>query len=179
MTPGAPGDNSSNNSSRNASKTPVGETSKPPSRGLAPNPNASLPPPPKIVTKSALESEAQARDALRKEFLALQETVKATDILIPFVFYDGTHIPAGKVKLKKGDPIWLFLERCRKVGAELGVGGAGGGGKASRAGKARRDNRREWARVGVDDLMCVRGGIIIPHVSCCSLHTPLRGISII
>lgn len=26
--------------------------------------------------------------------------------------------------------------------------------------------RREWARVGVDDLMLVRGEVIIPHVSC-------------
>jgi protein FAM50 len=140
---------------------------KAPTRRLAPNPDASLPPPPKVITKSAIESEAQARDALRREFLAIQEKVKATEILIPFVFYDGTNIPGGKAKVKKGDPIWVFLERCRKVGAELGVAGAGGGGR----GRGRRDNRREWARVGVDDLMCVRGEVIIPHV-CLSLSYP-------
>jgi len=89
----------------------------------------------------------------------MQEAVKNTEILIPFIFYDGTNIPAGTVKVKKGDPVWLFLDRCRKVGAELGVGGANGGAKA------RKDNRREWARIGVDDLMLVRGEIIIPHVS--------------
>ena len=55
-----------------------------------------------------------------------------------------------------GDHIWVFLDLSRKVGAELGVGGSGGE-KAS--------VRREWARVGVDDLMLVRGEIILPHVS--------------
>ena len=143
---------------RSASRTPKDESPKPPVRKIAPNPNVNLPRP-KVLTKAALEAETQARDALRKEFLAIQEKVKATDIMIPFVFYDGTNIPAGKVKVKKGDPIWLFLDRCRKVGAELGVAGAGGGSRG------RKDHRREWARVGVDDLMLVRGEVIIPHVS--------------
>ena len=104
------------------------------------------------MTKSALLQEAQTRESLRKEFLAIQETVKATEIIIPFVFYDGTNIPGGACKIKKGDYVWLFLDRSRKVGAELGVGG---GEKAK--------SRNEWARVGVDDLMLVRGEIIIPH----------------
>jgi protein FAM50 len=77
--------------------------------------------------------------------------------VIPFVFYDGTNIPGGKVKVKKGDHIWLFLDRCRKVGAELGVSGTGNTGGDKNA-------RREWARVSVDDLMLVRGDLIIPHV---------------
>ncbi|ODH51443.1 hypothetical protein GX48_02501 [Paracoccidioides brasiliensis] len=144
---------------KSPSKTPAEGSPKPPTRRIAPNPNLSIPPP-KVVTKSAREAEAQTRDALRREFLALQEKVKATEILIPFVFYDGTNIPVGTVKVKKGDPIWVFLERCRKVAAELGIGGAGGGG---RSGRGRKDHRREWARVGVDDLMCVRGNVIIPH----------------
>lgn len=122
------------------------------------NPNA--PPPPKALTKAAQDAEAQARDTLRKEFLVMQEAVKNTEILVPFAFFDGTSIPAGSVKMKKGDPVWLFLDRCRKVGAELGVRGASG------AAKAKRDNRREWARVSVDDLMLVKGDIIVPHVSC-------------
>ncbi|KAL1971379.1 hypothetical protein VTN77DRAFT_332 [Rasamsonia byssochlamydoides] len=141
--------------SRSLSKTPGDASPKPPVRKITANPNA--PPPPKAITKASLEAEAQARDALRKEFLAMQEAIKATEILIPFVFYDGTNIPAGTVKVKKGDPVWLFLDRCRKVGAELGVGGAQTGGRV------RKDNRREWARVSVDDLMLVRGEIIVPH----------------
>lgn len=128
-----------------------------PARKITANPNA--PPPPKTLTKAALEAEAQARDALRKEFLTMQEAIKATEIIIPFVFYDGTNIPAGQVRVKKGDHVWLFLDRCRKVGAELGVGGA------QKSSRAKRDHRREWARVGVDDLMLVRGDIIVPHVS--------------
>lgn len=102
-----------------------------------------------------MEAEAQARDTLRKEFLAMQESVKNTEIAVPFVFFDGTSIPAGSVKMKKGDYIWLFLDRCRKVGAELGVGGANGASKA----------RKEWARISVDDLMLVKGDVIVPHVS--------------
>lgn len=121
------------------------------------NPNA--PPPPKALTKASLEADALARDTLRKEFMVMQEAVKNTDILIPFVFYDGTSIPAGSVKVKKGDHVWLFLDRCRKVGAEMGVRGG------SNASQAKKDTRREWARVSVDDLMLVKGDIIVPHVS--------------
>lgn len=112
------------------------------------------------MTKAALLREAQTREQLRKDFLSMQEAVKATEIILPFVFYDGTNIPGGNCKVKKGDHIWVFLDRSRKVAAELGVGG---GEKAS--------NRREWARVGVDDLMLVRGEVIIPHVSCPSQAT--------
>lgn len=107
---------------------------------------------PRALTKAALRREAAERDALRKEFLLLQAAVKATEIAIPFVFYDGTNIPGGIVRVKKGDFIWVFLDKSRKVGAELGVGGE----KSATA-------RRDWARVGVDDLMLVRGSLIIPH----------------
>ncbi|PQE03718.1 hypothetical protein CJF30_00006416 [Rutstroemia sp. NJR-2017a BBW] len=105
---------------------------------------------PKALTKSALLKEAQTRESLRKEFLQIQEAVKATEIAIPFVFYDGTNIPGGVCRVKKGDFVWVFLDRSRKVGAELGVG-------------EKANSSREWARVGVDDLMLVRGSLIIPH----------------
>ncbi len=113
--------------------------------------NASVGVVPKALTKSELLREAQTRESLRKEFLALQEAVKATEISIPFVFYDGTNIPGGVCRVKKGDFIWVFLDRSRKVGADLGVG-------------EKANSRREWARIGVDDLMMVRGSLIIPHV---------------
>lgn len=103
----------------------------------------------KSMSKSALLREAQTREQLRKEFLIMQEAVKATDFLVPFVFYNGADVPGGICRVKKGDFIWLFLERARKVGAEVS--------SSDRI-------RREWARVGVDDLMFVRGDIIIPHV---------------
>ena len=128
-------------------------------------PNNSVAFTPKIMTKSALLRESHTREQLRKEFLAMQEAVKATEILIPFVFYDGTNIPGGVCKVRKGDYIWLFLDRSRKVGAELGIGGSsGGGGSGGGGGGKEKDSvRREWARVGVDDLMLVRGEVIIPH----------------
>lgn len=109
---------------------------------------------PKAQTKAALLRDAQAREGLRKEFLAMQEAVRATEVDIPFVFYDGTNIPGGVCRIKKGEFVWVFLDRSRKVGAELGVGE---GNLAS--------TRKEWARVSVDDLMMVRGSVIIPHVS--------------
>jgi protein FAM50 len=107
---------------------------------------------PKAMSKAALLKEAQTREQLRKEFILMRDAVMATEMLLPFVFYDGTNIPGGVCRVKKGDPIWVFLDKARKVGAETG----GGGGDKS---------RREWARVGVDDLMLVREEVIIPHVS--------------
>ncbi|KAI0889493.1 XAP5-domain-containing protein [Annulohypoxylon maeteangense] len=105
---------------------------------------------PRSVTKAALLREAAEREALRREFLVRQEAVKAAEIVIPFVFYDGTDIPGGTVRVKKGDFVWVFLDKSRKVGADLGLG-------------EKANARREWARVGVDDLMMVRGNIIVPH----------------
>lgn len=116
--------------------------------------NASVGVAPRALTKAALRREAAEREALRREFLVLQAAVKAAEIAIPFVFYDGTNIPGGTVRVRKGDFIWVFLDKSRKVGAELGVGG-----------DKTANSRREWARVGVDDLMLVRGTMIIPHVS--------------
>lgn len=109
---------------------------------------------PRALTKAALRREAAEREALRREFLALQEAVKNTEVAIPFVFYDGTNIPGGTVRVRKGEFVWVFLDKSRKVGADLGVGGDRG-----------LNVRREWARVGVDDLLLVRGTMIIPHVS--------------
>lgn len=111
---------------------------------------------PKAVTKAALLKEAAERETLRREFVALQESVKATEIALPFVFYDGANTPGGTVRMKKGDFVWVFLDKSRKVGAELGVG-------------EQANAQRAWARVGVDDLMLVRGTVIIPHVSL-SIH---------
>ncbi|EHY52896.1 hypothetical protein HRR83_009417 [Exophiala dermatitidis] len=125
-------------------------------RKFTPNPNSTLPAP-RAMTKAALAAEAAERERLRKEFLEMQEAVKQTEIAIPFVFYDGANIPGGTVKVKKGDHIWLFLDKCRKLGAELGVTGSG------HSLKSREESRKQWARVGVDDLMCVRGEVIVPH----------------
>lgn len=116
--------------------------------------NSSVPVVPRSVTKSALRREAAEREALRRQFLARQERVKATEIAIPFVFYDGSNIPGGMVRVKKGDFVWQFLDKSRKVGADLSIGQ-----------REKRNSRKEWARVGVDDLMMVRGNVIIPHVS--------------
>lgn len=116
--------------------------------------NTSAPIIPRALTKAALRREAAEREAIRREFLAKQAAVKASEIAIPFVFYDGTNIPGGMVRVKKGDHAWLFLDKSRKVGAERGVGQD----KILNA-------RRAWARVSVDDLLLVRGSIIIPHVS--------------
>ncbi|KAK3991046.1 hypothetical protein QBC44DRAFT_341392 [Cladorrhinum sp. PSN332] len=127
------------------------ESEEPPSaKKKIVNPSAAVIP--RALTKSALRKEAAEKEALRKEFLAIQTAVKATEIAIPFVFYDGTNTPGGIVRVKKGDHVWLFLDKSRKVGAQLGVGS-----------EKSINFRRDWARVSVDDLILVRGSIIIPH----------------
>ncbi|KAF3941805.1 hypothetical protein ABW19_dt0206725 [Dactylella cylindrospora] len=99
--------------------------------------NANLPAP-TVLTKASLRKEAEMRESLRKEFNKLQEQIRNEEISIPFVFYDGTNVPGGECKMKKGEAVWLFLERARRT-------------------------RGLWHRVSVDDLMFVRGEIIIPH----------------
>ncbi|KAF2471963.1 XAP5-domain-containing protein [Lindgomyces ingoldianus] len=151
-------DDHDGDSSASASTTPRGSTpadsaatseseSKVPKKRLGANARIALKP--KAMTKSALMREAQEAETVRKNFLAMRDAVKATEVVIPFVFYDGTNIPGGRCRVKKGDHIWLFLDKARKVGAELGVGGD--------------KSRRDWARVSVDDLMLVRGELILPH----------------
>ena len=43
----------------------------------------------KVLTKNTLLREAQERETLRREFLALQKKIKNEEIRIPFVFYDS------------------------------------------------------------------------------------------
>jgi protein FAM50 len=111
--------------------------------------NSSIGLKPRVMTKTALQREAQQAELARQDFVVMRDAVKATEVVIPFVFYDGTNVPGGRCRIKKGEQIWLFLDKARKVGAELG------GDKS----------RRDWARVSVDDLMLVRGEVILPHVS--------------
>jgi protein FAM50 len=113
--------------------------------------NSSIGLKPRVMTKTALQREAQQAELARQDFVIMRDAVKATEVVIPFVFYDGTNVPGGRCRIKKGEQIWLFLDKARKVGAELGVGGD--------------KTRRDWARVSVDDLMLVRGEVILPHVS--------------
>lgn len=113
-------------------------------------PNAAISNAPKAMTKSVMQKESQLKDQLRKEYLQIQEAVKATEFVLPFTFYHGKSLPGGMVRMKKGDHIWLFLERARKVGADM-------------AGRGDR-SKKDWARISVDDLIVVTGDLIIPHV---------------
>ncbi|KAK4494463.1 hypothetical protein PRZ48_014761 [Zasmidium cellare] len=151
------GEETTNNGSR-ASSMAVQDGSAPPTdsedssnpvfKKKSLRPNASVGLQPKAMTKSAMLKEAQLKEQLRKEYTQIQEAVKATEFVIPFVFFHGKSVPGGKVRLKKGDHIWLFLERARKVGADAPGSG--------------QNNRRDWARISVDDLMVVKGDLIIP-----------------
>ncbi|KAM3424184.1 hypothetical protein BST61_g11273 [Cercospora zeina] len=109
-------------------------------------PNASVALAPKALTKSALLKEAALKETLRKEYHQIQDAVKATEFILPFVFYNGKNAAGGKVRLRKGEQIWKFLERARKVGAESGETG-----------------RKDWARISVDDLIIVKGDLILGH----------------
>lgn len=139
-------------------------TPKKPSGGAKLAPNTALAVLPRPLTKAAMARDAAERDALRRRFLATQERVRATEIAVPFVFYDGSSIPGGTVRMKKGDFVWVFLDRSRKMGARKAAAGSKTGAVADAETKAGL-SRKEWARVGVDDLMLVRGSVIIPHVS--------------
>ena len=119
-------------------------------------PNASIGFAAKAMTKNALQKEAQLKDQLKREYVQMQEAVRVTEFALPFVFFNGKDSPGGVVRMKKGDPIWLFLERARKVGADLAAKGD--------------MSKRDWARIGVDDLMLVRQDLIIPHVG--AVHAP-------
>ncbi|CAN9448497.1 unnamed protein product [Alternaria alternata] len=85
--------------------------------------NSSIGLKPRVMTKTALQREAQQAEQARQDFILMRDSVKATEVVIPFVFYDGTNVPGGRCRIKKGEQIWLFLDKARKVGAELGVGG--------------------------------------------------------
>ena len=94
------------------------------------------------------QREAEEKAKLAREFYEMQSRVKKTDIIIPFVFFDGANTNGGKVRIKKEDQLWLFLDKARRMGAALSVGGERG--------------RKEWARVNVNDLMIVREDVIFP-----------------
>ncbi|KAI0482040.1 XAP5-domain-containing protein [Xylariaceae sp. FL0804] len=110
--------------------------------------NSALSVVPRAVTKSALRREAAEREALRRQFLLDQEALKSSEVAVPFVFYDGHNVPGGMARVKKGDHMWVFLDRARKLGANL---------------SAKATSRKQWARVSVDDLIMIRGNVIIPH----------------
>ncbi|KAK3651544.1 hypothetical protein LTR56_005686 [Elasticomyces elasticus] len=112
-------------------------------------PNTSVAFQPKALTKAAILRDNQLKEQLRKEYTQLQEAVKQTEFMLPFTFFDGKSSSGGSCRMRKGDPIWLFLERARKVGADM-------------AGRGDR-SKKDWARIGVDDLMLVRGDLIVPH----------------
>ncbi|KAI9713087.1 MAG: hypothetical protein M1820_001072 [Bogoriella megaspora] len=92
----------------------------------------------KDMTTTAKLKDARDREKLMIQFMAEQERVKETEIIIPFHFYDGQTSIARHVRLKKKDSIRTFLDQARKV----------------RPGKGRID---------VDDMMLVVENIIIPH----------------
>lgn len=136
----------------NASLSTQGDTNKDSNILDAPRhrlvPNARFADMPRAKTKATLAKEAILREQLKADFHKVQAIVKATEIKIRFTFYDGADTPGGIVRVKKGDLIWLFLDRARKVGAHMTSGDR---------------TLREWARISVDDLMMIRDGIIVPH----------------
>ncbi|KAK9321941.1 XAP5, circadian clock regulator-domain-containing protein [Lipomyces orientalis] len=90
-----------------------------------------------LKTKEAEELDRQNREQLRKEFLRRQEEIKEEKVELQFCYFDGTYTP-GKVTVKKGDQIWVMLDRTRK-------------------------GKKELHRGTVDDIMFVKDNIVIPH----------------
>ncbi|ANB13951.1 hypothetical protein AWJ20_4904 [Sugiyamaella lignohabitans] len=73
-------------------------------------------------------SEAQKHAIIREQV-----------VNFPFVYYDGSET-ASFVEIKKGDPVWMILEKTRK-------------------------GFKKFHRGTVDDIMLVKHNVIIPHVS--------------
>ncbi|KAK9390232.1 XAP5, circadian clock regulator-domain-containing protein [Lipomyces mesembrius] len=90
-----------------------------------------------LMTKETGEWERQKREELRKEFLRRQEEIKEEKAHLQFCYFDGTYVP-GKITIKKGDQIWVMLDRTRK-------------------------GKKEFHRGTVDDIIFVKDNIIIPH----------------
>lgn len=123
-------------------------------RRLGPNP--SIPNAPRMITKkqAALDEEKAAaeRAVLAKQLEVEQEQAKATTILIPFVFFDGQEIPAGSIKVKKGDTIGKFLYKAREMAL-----------REPRMSISKKPSA-QWVYEDFNDLLFVRSGIIIPWV---------------
>ena len=151
---GSISDNSTMSISANSGPDATTTTADVPVPLKRPRPNTGTRPAPKNMTKSALTREARMKEELRKEYLAVQEIVKATEVMMPFVFYEGVNKSGGVIKMKKGEQISLFLERARKAGIRSGHNN----------GEKRDNTRKGWARMSTDELMLVRGDMIIPHV---------------
>ncbi|KAK9449332.1 XAP5, circadian clock regulator-domain-containing protein [Limtongia smithiae] len=90
-----------------------------------------------IKTKQSATWEAEQRETLRREYLQQQEQIRQEKVDLQFCYYDGT-CTSSSVQIKKGDQVWVMLDRTRK-------------------------NRKELHRGTVDDMMLVRDNIIIPH----------------
>ncbi|KAL3321183.1 Protein fam50a [Cichlidogyrus casuarinus] len=114
------------------------ETSSLPKRRLGKNPNIDTSYVPDIYRD---EEEKQLREELRKEWVAKQAQIKEEEITITYSYWDGSgHRRA--IKLKKGNTIHLFLQRCvEQLRAEF----------------------PELKTATADQLMYVKEDLIIPH----------------
>jgi protein FAM50 len=92
-----------------------------------------------LKTKKEQEQEQRLKEQTQLELLAQHAKAKSEIIDFPFVYYDGSSTPS-KVTVKKGDPIWVILDKTRK-------------------------GRKQFHRGTVDDILLVKNNIIIPHVS--------------
>ncbi|XP_073973982.1 protein FAM50 homolog [Rhodnius prolixus] len=87
------------------------------------------------------EQETRLREELRQEWAAKQSSLKEEDIDITFSYWDGSG-HRKTVRMKKGNSIYQFLQRCLEV------------------------LRREFSElktVTADQLMYVKEDLILPH----------------
>ena len=83
------------------------------------------------------EQERIENERNRKEWLKKQEEIKAETVTIQFAYYDGlSHL--GSVSLKKGEPVYNFIDRAKQSFSAI------------------RD-------IGADRLCFAKDDIVIPH----------------
>ncbi|XP_072176074.1 protein FAM50A-B-like isoform X2 [Diadema setosum] len=88
------------------------------------------------------EEESKMREALRQEWREKQEKIKNEEIDITYSYWDGSG-HRKNVKMKKGDTIQRFLQRCLE---------------------GLKKDFHELKAVSVEQMMYIKEDLIIPHV---------------
>ncbi|KAK9465320.1 XAP5, circadian clock regulator-domain-containing protein [Lipomyces arxii] len=90
-----------------------------------------------LKSKEAQVLERKHQNQLEQELAKQREQTRQESVAIDFSYFDGSYTP-GSVTVKKGEQVWIMLDRTRK-------------------------GKKEFHRGTVDDILLVKDNIIISH----------------